>query len=229
MLKRQWELRKEELIVIAVIMAAMTLGMSALVNIIIAFTDAGEEFIQMGPASGVLGIGISLILFIGFSFVGRFNLAISSGETRKSFVTGYVVFSVLESAFAMGIVLVTSLIEKIILQAVVGEAVIIETGKYVFQAKYLFFGVMFLIALIMLCNALTMRYGKIVFWIIWAVWMVCSLGSSKIISFIVHTEWIMDFLQKVFSATGTLVVGYLLIPVMLGIAWGYLRKQRVTF
>lgn len=228
MLKRQWELRKEELIVITIIMVIMTLGLSAFVNIILAVADGGEEFVEIAPAFGVIGVAISLILFVGFSFASRFNLAISCGETRKSFMTGYLLSSLFESVFAMGITLIASWIERIILRVVAQDAVIIETGKYVFQMKYLVLGVMFVIALVMLCNALTMRYGKIAFWIIWAVWMVCSLGSSKIISFIVHTEWIKDFLQKVLPATGTLVVGYLLVPVMLGIAWGYLRKQRVT-
>lgn len=228
MLKRQWELRKGELMLIAIIVASMTLGMSALVNIIVAIVDDGEEFVQMAPAAGIVGVGISLIFCAGFTFAGRFNLAISCGETRKSFVWGEFLFTLLEGTIAMGMVLLISPIEKIILQAVAGNRIIIDTGKYIFHAEYIIWGVLFIIALIMLCNALTMRYGKIAFWIMWAVWMICSLGSSKIIPFIMHTEWIKDFLQKVLPATGTLVVGYLLVPVMLGIAWGYLRKQRVT-
>lgn len=229
MLKRQWELRKDEVMLIAIIMAIMTLVMSAFVNVIVAIADDGEEFIQMAPAAGVIGVGISLIFCAGFAFAGRFNLAISCGETRKSFVCGDLLFTLLEGIIAMGMVLLISPIEKMILQAVAGDSVIIDTGKYIFHAEYIIWGVLFIIALTMLCNALTMRYGKIAFWIIWAAWMICSLGSSKIIPFLLHTEWIKEFLQKVLPATGTLVVGYLLVPVMLGIAWGYLRKQRVTF
>ena len=228
MLKKQWELRKDELILIAVIMAVMTMGMSAIVNIIIAIVDDGDEFIQIAPVAGIAGVIISLIFCAGFTFTGRFNLAIACGETRKSFVVRDMLFTLLEGVFAVIFMIPVSWMENMILQAAVGDGVIIETAKYVFQAKYLVLGMLFIIALILLCNALTMRYGKTAFWIIWVMWMICSLGSSKIIPFIAHTEWIKDFLKKVLPATGTLVVGYLLVPVMLGIAWRYLRKQRVT-
>lgn len=229
MLKRQWELRKDELIVIIVIMAVMTIGMSALVNILIAFVDDGEALVQISPVAGVIGIAIFLVIFVGFAFSPMFNLAVSCGETRKQFFVGYLLFSLFESILSVGIIILMSILEKAVLQVVVNDKVIVETASYVFQAKYITLGVLFVIALVMLCNAMTMRYGKTAFWIIWAVWMVCSIGSSKIISFIAHTEWIKDLLKKVLPATGTLVVGYLLVPVMLGIAWGYLRKQRVTW
>lgn len=228
MLKRQWELRKDELIVLAVIMAVMSLGISLFINILLTVVDGGEEIIQMSPASGAMGIGVFMVVFVGFQFSSRFNLAISCGETRKDFVIGYVVFSLIEEVLAFVFLLLVSKLELVILRGIAQDAEVIEIEKYVFQMKYFILGLLFLLAVVILCNALTLRYGKTAFWIIWAIWMICTIFGSKIITFIAHTEWIQDLLQKILSAAGTLVVGYLLVPAMLGIAWGYLRKQRVT-
>ena len=147
---------------------------------------------------------------ITFSFMGDFNMAISLGATRKSFVSGYVLFNLLEIAvLELEIIDLTNFFTWNYLSGVL----------VVFTAVEMFFG------------AVILRYGMKVLWILWAVWMIICLVPMNI----AKNEKLSGELAKLglflggkFTPQGIVALVIALTIVVAAITWNILRKQRVT-
>ena len=176
-----------------------------------------------GTMLAVIAFAFIHLFGITLSFMGDFNMAISLGATRKSFVSGYVLFNLLEIAVLELEIVVFGVVEKFLLENAFPQAVI--TWNYlsgvlvVFTAVEMFFG------------AVILRYGMKVLWILWAVWMIICLVPMNI----AKNEKLSGELAKLglflggkFTPQGIVALVIALTIVIAVITWNILRKQRVT-
>lgn len=102
---------------------------------------------------------------ITFSFMGDFNMAISLGATRKSFVAGYVLFNLLEIAVLELEIVVFGVVEKFLLENAFPQAVMEIDLTNFFTWNYLSGVLVVFTAVEMFFGAVILRYGMKVLWI----------------------------------------------------------------
>ena len=161
---------------------------------------------------------------ITFSFMGDFNMAISLGATRKSFVSGYVLFNLLEIAVLELEIVVFGVVEKFLLENAFPQAVMEIDLTNFFTWNYLS-------GVLVVFTAVILRYGMKVLWILWAVWMIICLVPMNI----AKNEKLSGELAKLglflggkFTPQGIVALVIALTIVIAVITWNILRKQRVT-
>lgn len=76
-----------------------------------------------GTMLAVIAFAFIHLFGITLSFMGDFNMAISLGATRKSFVSGYVLFNLLEIAVLELEIVVFGVVEKFLLENAFPQAV----------------------------------------------------------------------------------------------------------
>ena len=103
---------------------------------------------------------------ITFSFMGDFNMAISLGATRKSFVSGYVLFNLLEIAVLELEIVVFGVVEKLLLENAFPQAVMEIDLTNFFTWNYLSGVLVVFTAVEMFFGAVILRYGMKVLWIL---------------------------------------------------------------
>ena len=184
-----------------------------------------------GTMLAVIAFAFIHLFGITLSFMGDFNMAISLGATRKSFVSGYVLFNLLEIAVLELEIVVFGVVEKFLLENAFPQAVMeIEPDKLfymelsvrcpgrIYSSRNVF-------------GAVILRYGMKVLWILWAVWMIICLVPMNI----AKNEKLSGELAKLglflggkFTPQGIVALVIALTIVVAAITWNILRKQRVT-
>ena len=160
-----------------------------------------------------------------------FNMAISLGATRKSFVSGYVLFNLLEIAVLELEIVVFGVVEKFLLENAFPQAVMEIDLTNFFTWNYLSGVLVVFTAVEMFFGAVILRYGMKVLWILWAVWMIICLVPMNI----AKNEKLSGELAKLglflggkFTPQGIVALVIALTIVIAVITWNILRKQRVT-
>lgn len=168
---------------------------------------------------------------ITFSFMGDFNMAISLGATRKSFVSGYVLFNLLEIAVLEVEIILFGMFEKFMLKTAFPQASMEIDLTTLFTWKYLLGAMVVFTVLEMLLGAVILRYGVKAFWVLWAIWMIVCLAPMNI----AKNEKLSGELAKLglflggkFTPQGIVALVIALTIVVAAITWNILRKQRVT-
>lgn len=168
---------------------------------------------------------------ISFSFMGDFNMAISLGATRKSFVAGYVLFNLLEIAVLEVEIILFGMFEKFMLKTAFPQASMEIDLTTFFTWKYLLGAMVVFTVLEMLLGAVILRYGVKAFWVLWAIWMIVCLAPMNI----EKNEKLSGELAKLglflggkLTPQGMVVLVIVLTIVVAAITWNILRKQRVT-
>ena len=172
----------------------------------------------------------TMLAFIAFA-LGDFNMAISLGATRKSFVSGYVLFNLLEIAVLELEIVVFGVVEKLLLENAFPQAVMEIDLTNFFTWNYLSGVLVVFTAVEMFFGAVILRYGMKVLWILWAVWMIICLVPMNI----AKNEKLSGELAKLglflggkFTPQGIVALVIALTIVVAAITWNILRKQRVT-
>lgn len=176
-----------------------------------------------------------LQLFVdSFWFLGEFNMAISMGQTRKSFVWCYELVSVLELFGMIGILRGLAAVEEGVYHWLLPGAKIIIAADVIFQWRILVGIVLGMIALQMLIQAMLLRYGMKVLWVMWIVWMLVAYTPhflSRNSGFAGMVNQIMGWgfwMIGRFGGNFWIGVGAGIAGVIVGIAWKFLRRQQVT-
>ena len=177
-------------------------------------------------------IAFAFMHYLGLLFfMGDFNMAISLGATRKSFVSGYVLFNLLEIAVLELEIVVFGVVEKLLLENAFPQAVMEIDLTNFFTWNYLSGVLVVFTAVEMFFGAVILRYGMKVLWILWAVWMIICLVPMNI----AKNEKLSGELAKLglflggkFTPQGIVALVIALTIVVAAITWNILRKQRVT-
>lgn len=226
----QCKVRKAELLQFLGIVAG-----GYLVGLIIVFIvmNATKEnsYATVGTMLAVIVFALMHLWGISFSFIGDFNMAVSMGVTRKSFVAGYALFNLLEIAVLEVEIILFGMFEKFMLKTAFPQASMEIDLTTFFTWKYLLGAMVVFTVLEMFFGAVILRYGMKVLWILWAVWMIICLVPMNI----AKNEKLSGELAKLglflggkFTPQGIVALVIALTIVIAVITWNILRKQRVT-
>ena len=178
-----------------------------------------------GTMLAVIAFAFIHLFGITLSFMGDFNMAISLGATRKSFVSGYVLFNLLEIAVLELEIVVFGVVEKFLLENAFPQAVMEIDLTNFFTWNYLSGVLVVFTAVEMFFGAVILRYGMKVFWMI-----ICLVPMN-----IAKNEKLSGELAKLglflggkFTPQGIVALVIALTIVIAVITWNILRKQRVT-
>lgn len=214
------------------------LGITAvgyLIGLIIVFIvmNATKEnsYATVGTMLAVIVFAFMNLFGISFSFMGDFNMAVSMGVTRKSFVAGYALFNLLEIAVLEVEIILFGMFEKFMLKTAFPQASMEIDLTTFFTWKYLLGAMVVFTVLEMLLGAVILRYGVKAFWVLWAIWMIVCLAPMNI----EKNEKLSGELAKLglflggtLTPQGMVVLVIVLTIVVAAITWNILRKQRVT-
>lgn len=184
-----------------------------------------------GTMLAVIAFAFMHLFGITFSFMGDFNMAISLGATRKSFVAGYALFNLLEIAVLELEIVVFGVAEKLLLENAFPQAVMEIDLTNFFTWNYLSGVLVVFTAVEMFFGAVILKYGMKAFGVLWALWMLITLvpmNIEKNEKLSGELESLGVILGEKITSQGiaTLVIIATIIIVM--IMWKILRKQRVT-
>lgn len=199
--------------------------------IIRANTMEENECVTLGMLIAMIVLVFIHFFGITFSFVGEFNMALSMGATRKSFVGSYALFNMVELAGLELLLLVLGKIELALISVIYPQCEIILDVTQYFQWKYLLAVIVGMTIVELFLGAVTLRFGMKAFWVVWAIWMFLTLVPAKLSENEVMAAkmhqlgkqiGLENIVQYLFAA------GVVAAVIMAVLGWNFLKKQRVT-
>lgn len=194
--------------------------------------------VAKGEGSATVGTGMAVVFFfflhlfgIAISFMQEFNVAVSMGATRKSFVASYALFNLLEIAVLELEVILFGWFEKLLIGVFFPHTAMELDITVFFTWKYLLGVMLGFTILELFAGAVILKYGMKVLWLFWALWMAACLLPVRI----AHNEKIMGKLTELglffggkITPQGIAAALIVLAILVAGITWKILRRQRVT-
>ncbi len=199
--------------------------------IIRANTMEENECVTLGMLIAMIVLVFIHFFGITFSFVGEFNMALSMGATRKSFVGSYALFNMAELAGLELLLFVLGKIELALISVIYPQCEIILDVTQYFQWKYLLAVIVGMTVVELFLGAVILRFGMKAFWVVWAIWMFLTLVPAKLSENEVMAAkmhqlgeqiGLENIVQYLFAA------GVVAAVIMAVLGWNFLKKQRVT-
>lgn len=193
-----------------------------------------QEPVPVGTLGALVIAGFGQALLSCFGFMLEFNLAVSLGETRKSFVWGYQLFTLLKLIVIVLAVILFGIIEHYVYRTVFGmETLNFDIWEVLSFVKPLYIAVAMvgILAAEMLIQTLILRFGMKAFWVIWGFWMFVALVLPRLAKLPLWQPVKAFFSQaaKIQAGPAFWVIFTLAASVLaMAVSWGMLRKQRVT-
>ena len=202
-----------------------------IVMMIIRANTVEKECVTLGMLIGMIILVFMHFFGITFSFVGEFNMALSMGATRKSFVGSYALFNMVELAGLELLLFVLGKIELALISVIYPHCEIILDVTQYFQWKYLLAVIVGMTVVELFLGAVILRFGMKAFWVVWAIWMFLTLVPAKLSENEVMAAkmhqlgeqiGLENIVQYLFAA------GVVAAVIMAVLGWNFLKKQRVT-
>lgn len=199
--------------------------------IIRANTMEENECVTLGMLIAMIVLVFIHFFGITFSFVGEFNMALSMGATRKSFVGSYALFNMVELAGLELLLFVLGKIELALISVIYPQCEIILDVTQYFQWKYLLAVIVGMTVVELFLGAVILKFGMKAFWVVWAIWMFLTLVPAKLSENEVMAAkmhqlgeqiGLENIVQYLFAA------GVVAAVIMAVLGWNFLKKQRVT-
>lgn len=202
-----------------------------IVMMIIRANTVEKECVTLGMLIGMIILVFMHFFGITFSFVGEFNMALSMGATRKSFVGSYALFNMVELAGLELLLFVLGKIELALISVIYPQCEIILDVTQYFQWKYLLAVIVGMTVVELFLGAVILRFGMKAFWVVWAIWMFLTLvpvklSENEVMAAKMHhlgeQIGLENIVQYLFAA------GVVAAVIMAVLGWNLLKKQRVT-
>lgn len=202
-----------------------------IVMMIIWANTVEKECVTLGMLIGMIILVFMHFFGITFSFVGEFNMALSMGATRKSFVGSYALFNMVELAGLELLLFVLGKIELALISVTYPQCEIILDVTQYFQWKYLLAVIVGMTVVELFLGAAILRFGMKAFWVVWAIWMFLTLvpvklSENEVMAAKMHQLGeqigLENIVQYLFAA------GVVAAVIMAVLGWNLLKKQRVT-
>ena len=202
-----------------------------IVMMIIRANIVEKECVTLGMLIGMIILVFMHFFGITFSFVGEFNMALSMGATRKSFVGSYALFNMVELAGLELLLFVLGKIELSLISVIYPQCEIILDVTQYFQWKYLLAVIVGMTVVELFLGAVILRFGMKAFWVVWAIWMFLTLvpvklSENEVMAAKMHQLGeqigLENIVQYLFAA------GVVAAVIMAVLGWNLLKKQRVT-
>ena len=173
--------RKEIAIMMIAVAIAIIAGM--VLGFFVSMGD--DETVQLGMMMALSAYVIFDIIFDGFTFGQHFTLCLQMGVTRKNFLASYVVFKVIKNMLALSIIAILGAVERVVSKNLVSKLLrvrFVDNYSQVFSGRALVVTISLAVLLAFLAvfvGAALLRFGRIAFWVLWALWwMIIFLKSS---------------------------------------------------
>lgn len=200
------------------------------------FGDGDEKIVTMSTLFMISAIAFIALIQGMMGIVGEFNLIVGMGVTRKQFFTSFSLYTIIEYLIFTGFVYVGYFLEQGILKMVYDERekLVPMNGflltPYVIPALFLLLGFSFC------CGALVLKFGKKIFWGLWAIWMFCCFFLSRIVHGLEKnmsgevTEELINFGKRIVQwGEGVhCIIMFVGAAILFYTAYLMIRKQRVT-
>lgn len=202
-----------------------------IVMMIIRANIVEKECVTLGMLIGMIILVFMHFFGITFSFIGEFNMALSMGATRKSFVGSYALFNMVELAGLELLLFVLGKIELALISVIYPQCEIILDVTQYFQWKYLLAVIVGMTVVELFLGAVILRFGMKAFWVVWAIWMFLTLvpvklSENEVMAAKMHQLGeqigLENIVQYLFAA------GVVAAVIMAVLGWNLLKKQRVT-
>ena len=202
-----------------------------IVMMIIRANIVEKECVTLGMLIGMIILVFMHFFGITFSFIGEFNMALSMGATRKSFVGSYALFNMVELAGLELLLFVLGKIELALISVIYPQCEIILDVTQYFQWKYLLAVIVGMTVVELFLGAVILRFGMKAFWVVWAIWMFLTLvpvklSENEVMAAKMHQLGeqigLENIVQYLFAA------GVVAAVIMAVLGLNFLKKQRVT-
>ena len=182
-----WKInKKERIIMLLTLIVCGIIGMGMM--LLLCFTEVELPFLALGAIFAVvLWMLINLCLSL-FSYQNTFDLIVSMGCRRKDFIISQIITVYINMLFELGVIGFIYLIEKMLYRFVYSAYGIDDITSYLWKPKMIWILFMLIPACRLLLEALILKYKKKAFWILWAIWMVCSLGCGRFITYLLENQ-----------------------------------------
>ena len=173
--------RKETAIMMIAVAIAIIAGM--VLGFFVSMGD--DETVQLGMMMALSAYVIFDIIFEGFTFGQHFTLCLQMGVTRKNFLSSYVIFKVIKNMLALSIIAILGAVDRVVSKNLVSKLLrvrFVDAYSQVFSGRALVVTISLAVLLAFLAvfvGAALLRFGRIAFWVLWALWwMIIFLKSS---------------------------------------------------
>ena len=198
---------------------------------VLRYVDEEIPFLALGAIlMVVLWLLINLCLSL-FSYQNTFDLIVSMGCRRKDFIISQIITVYINMLFELGVIGFIYLIEKMLYRCVYSAYGIDDITSYLWKPKMIWILFMLIPACRLLLGALILKYKKKAFWILWAIWMVCSLGCGRFITYLLENQqsWIVVVITNVMNMSigVQMLFALVLTSAMLAVTYFLSRKHAV--
>lgn len=173
----------------AMMMIAVVIAIIGGVVVFDFFVSMGDgETVQLGMVMALSAYVIFDIICEGITFGQHFTLCLQMGVTRKNFLSSYVVFKVIKNMLALSIIAILGAVERFVSKNLVSKLLrvrFVDNYSQVFSGRALVVTISLAVLLAFLTvfvGAALLRFGRIAFWVLWALWMIVFLKSPDNIS-----------------------------------------------
>lgn len=173
----------------AMMMIAVAIAIIGGVVVFDFFVSMGDgETVQLGMVMALSAYVIFDIICEGITFGQHFTLCLQMGVTRKNFLSSYVVFKVIKNMLALSIIAILGAVERFVSKNLVSKLLrvrFVDNYSQVFSGRALVVTISLAVLLAFLTvfvGAALLRFGRIAFWVLWALWMIVFLKSPDNIS-----------------------------------------------
>ena len=170
----------------AMMMIAVAIAIIGGVVVFDFFVSMGDgETVQLGMVMALSAYVIFDIICEGITFGQHFTLCLQMGVTRKNFLSSYVVFKVIKNMLALSIIAILGDVERVVSKNLVSKLLrvrFVDAYSQVFSGRALVVTILLAVLLaflVVFVGAALLRFGRIAFWVLWALWwMIIFLKSS---------------------------------------------------
>lgn len=221
--------KKELMIMLLILNVCGIIGMGLMP--VLRYVDEEIPFLALGAIlMVVLWLLINLCLSL-FSYQNTFDLIVSMGCRRKDFIISQIITVYINMLFELGVIGFIYLIEKMLYRCVYSAYGIDDITSYLWKPKMIWILFMLIPACRLLVGALILKYKKKAFWILWAIWMVCSLGCGRFITYLLENQqsWIVVVITNVMNMSigVQMLFALVLTSAMLAVTYFLSRKHAV--
>jgi len=171
MIKKQFKLRKEEIVLAGIIeCVTFILGMIMLV-IIVRFDDTIDKVFELGSIIAFCASLFTTFIMVFATFGVSFNNAICMGRTRKAYVTSYVTVTICMTCSIIIIAFLFTIVEKALCTVIYPNYVFEYVALNHITPLIIVAVILVEVIVPMFIGTLLARYGMKAFWIMWVIWM----------------------------------------------------------
>ncbi|MDD3413204.1 MAG: hypothetical protein PHY47_04315 [Lachnospiraceae bacterium] len=234
LLKQLYRVRKLEiLLLLGVELFGFAFGYT-LLNLTIAWDKTVSSYLLIGTTVSII-FGLFMTAFLGIcSNMYHYNMAVSMGRTRSSFIVANLLLNILECVIVFAVGGLIQIVEKRLGSLRFPNLLLEMDFSIILQAKYIVAIILLIVTVELFVAALILRYGNKAFWALWALWMFICIGPTHMSDVIktknsVTVRFTADFLNHLIHMNLLQKFGILLfIVAVLGtISIQLLKKQQV--